>query len=110
MPADLVYLVGGVSLALAVVLPSVLRRVALSAPLVLVAVGAVIGLLPIYDGEPFDPAEHRALIEHVTEVTILMALMGVGLALDRPLSLRDRAAWRRWSSTWKLLGIAMPLT
>jgi NhaP-type Na+/H+ or K+/H+ antiporter len=36
--------------------------------------------------------------------------MGVGLALDRPLSFRDRSAWRRWSSTWKLLGIAMPLT
>jgi NhaP-type Na+/H+ or K+/H+ antiporter len=110
MPAELVYLVGGVSLLLAVVLPSALNRVALSAPLVLVAVGAVIGLLPITDGDPFDPADHRALIEHVTEVTILIALMGVGLALDRPLSLRDRAAWRRWSSTWKLLGIAMPLS
>jgi sodium/hydrogen antiporter len=110
MSADLVYLVGGVSLALAVVLPSVLNRVALSAPLVLVAVGAVIGLLPIYEGEPFDPADHRSLIEHVTEATILIALMGVGLALDRPLSLRDRAGWRRWSSTWKLLGIAMPLS
>jgi NhaP-type Na+/H+ or K+/H+ antiporter len=110
MSADLVYLVGGVSLLLAVVLPSALQRAALSAPLVLVGVGALIGLLPIVEGEPFDPADHRAVIEHVTEVTILIALMGVGLALDRPLSFRDRAGWRRWSSTWKLLGIAMPLT
>ena len=110
MSADLVYLVGGVSLLLAVVLPAALQRVALSAPLVLVVVGALIGLLPISGGEDFDPADHRALIEHVTEVTVLIALMGVGLALDRPLSFRDRAAWRRWSSTWKLLGIAMPLT
>jgi sodium/hydrogen antiporter len=110
MSADLVYLVGGVSLLLAVVLPSALQRAALSAPLVLVGVGALIGLLPITEGDPFDPADHRAVIEHVTEVTILIALMGVGLALDRPLSLRDRAGWRRWSSTWKLLGIAMPLS
>jgi NhaP-type Na+/H+ or K+/H+ antiporter len=110
MTADLVYLVGGVSLLLAVVLPAVLQRVALSAPLVLVGVGALIGLLPLTGTEPFDPTEHRALIEHVTEVTVLIALMGVGLALDRPLSFRDRAGWKRWSSTWKLLGVAMPLT
>ena len=110
MTADLVYLVGGVSLLLAVVLPSVLRKAALSAPLVLVGVGAVIGLLPISGTEPFDPTQHLGVIEHVTEVTVLIALMGVGLALDRPLSFRDRAVWGRWSSTWKLLGIAMPLT
>ena len=36
--------------------------------------------------------------------------MGVGLALDRPLELRDRASWRRWAPTWRLLAIAMPLT
>jgi NhaP-type Na+/H+ or K+/H+ antiporter len=110
MSADLVFLVGGVSLLLAVVLPTVLRRVALSAPLVLIGVGALIGLLPMSGTTPFDPREHRALIEHVAEVTILIALMGVGLALDRPLSFRDRSGWGRWAATWKLLGIAMPLT
>lgn len=110
MSSDLVFLLGGVSLLLAVVLPTVLRRAALSAPLVLIGVGALIGLLPMQGASPFDPREHRAVIEHVAEVTVLIALMGVGLALDRPLSLRDRSGWRRWSSTWKLLGIAMPLT
>lgn len=110
MSADLVFLVGGVSLLLAVVLPSVLQRAALSAPLVLIGVGALIGLLPMTKTAPFDPLEHRELIEHVAEVTVLIALMGVGLALDRPLSLRDRAGWGRWAATWKLLGIAMPLT
>jgi NhaP-type Na+/H+ or K+/H+ antiporter len=110
MRADLVFLLGGVSLLLAVVLPSVLRRVALSAPLVLIGVGALIGLLPVSGAEPFDPREHRALIEHVSEVTVLIALMGVGLALDRPLSLRRREGWGRWAATWKLLGIAMPLS
>jgi NhaP-type Na+/H+ or K+/H+ antiporter len=109
MRADLVYLVGGISLLLAVVLPTVLRRAALSAPLVLIAVGALIGLLPLGAGEPFDPREHRALIERVCEVTVLIALMGVGLAIDRPLSLLRRDGWARWAATWKLLGLAMPL-
>ena len=41
---------------------------------------------------------------------MLVALMGVGLALDRPLRWRSRESWRAWSPAWRLLGIAMPLT
>jgi NhaP-type Na+/H+ or K+/H+ antiporter len=74
-----------------------------------VAVGIVIGLTPLPDGLPLDPQENRAAIEHVTELAVLVALMGVGLAIDRPLELRNRASWRRWSPTWRLLGITMPL-
>jgi NhaP-type Na+/H+ or K+/H+ antiporter len=107
--ADLVYLTAGASLLLAVVLPELLDRWAISAPMVLVAVGIVIGLTPLPDGMPVDPMANRALIEHVTEVAVIVALMGVGLALDRPLELRRRSSWRTWGSTWRMLGIAMPL-
>jgi len=107
--ADLVYVVAGASLLLAIVLPAILDRWAVSAPMVLVAVGIVIGLTPLPDGLPLDPQENRAAIEHVTELAVLVALMGVGLAIDRPLELRNRASWRRWSPTWRLLGITMPL-
>ena len=109
MTADLVYVVAGASLLLAIVLPAILDRWAVSAPMVLVAVGIVIGLTPLPDGLPLDPQENRAAIEHVTELAVLVALMGVGLAIDRPLELRNRASWRRWSPTWRLLGITMPL-
>lgn len=109
MTADLVYLVIGGSLLLAIVLPSVLDRWAVSSPMVLVAVGVLVGLTPLPDGMPLDPATNRALIEHVTELVVIVALMGVGLALDRPLSLRSRASWATWSSTWRVIGIAMPL-
>ena len=109
MTADLVYVVAGASLLLAIVLPALLDRWAVSAPMVLVAVGIVIGLTPLPDGHPHDPQENRAAIEHVTELAVLVALMGVGLAIDRPLELRNRASWRRWSPTWRLLGITMPL-
>ena len=109
MTADLVYLVAGVCLLLAIVLPALLDRWAISAPMVLVAVGIALGFTSLPDGMPLDPQENRAAIEHVTELAVLVALMGVGLALDRPLSFRDRGSWRKWSTTWRLLGITMPL-
>lgn len=109
MTADLVYVVAGAALLLAIVLPALLDRWAISAPMVLVGVGLLIGFTPLPDGLPLDPQENRAAIEHVTEVVVLVALMGVGLAIDRPLELRRPASWARWSTTWRLLGIAMPL-
>jgi NhaP-type Na+/H+ or K+/H+ antiporter len=58
-------------------------------------------LLP--GGGVADPMAHLELIEHVTELVVIVALMGVGLALDRPVS------WRGWATTWRLLGIGMPV-
>ena len=110
MTADLVYLVAGGSLLLAIVLPELLDRWAVSAPMVLVAVGMLIGLTPLPDDLPLDPQANRAVIEHITELVVLIALMGVGLALDRPLRIRDAASWRRWGATWRLLLIAMPVS
>ena len=110
MTADLVYLVAGGSLLLAVVLPDLLSRWAISAPMVLVGIGMLIGLTPLPDGLPLHVEDNRVAIEHVTEVTVLIALMGVGLALDRPLEPFSRSSWRSWAPTWRLLVIAMPLT
>ncbi len=110
MSAELVYLLLGGSLLLAAVLPQALHRWALSAPIVLVATGMLVGLLPLTDGVVLDPVELRPVIERVAEVTVLVALMGVGLAIDRRLQWRDRASWRSWSPTWRLLVIGMPLT
>ena len=62
--------------------PTALSKVALSAPIVLVLVGAGIGLLP--GSSTISPVDHRVLTEHLTEFCVLVALMGVGLALDRP--------------------------
>lgn len=105
----MLYLIGGLALLLAVVLPILLKRVALSAPIVLVLIGLGLGTLPLPKGFVLDPLQNRTAIEHLTELTVVVALMGVGLALDRPLSLRSWASWRRWHSTWRLLGIGMPL-
>jgi NhaP-type Na+/H+ or K+/H+ antiporter len=69
--------------------------------MVFVAVGFVASLLP--GGVRLNPTQNVVVVEHATELCVIVALMGVGLALDRPLS------WRGWSSPWRLLGIGMPL-
>jgi NhaP-type Na+/H+ or K+/H+ antiporter len=107
--ADLTYLVAGLALLLAVVLPELVSRWALSAPIVLVAVGLLIGLTPLPDDLPLDPQDNHEVIEHVTELTVIVSLMGVGLALDRPLRRRG-SSWATWSPTWRMLAVAMPVT
>ena len=108
--ANFVYLLGGVALLLAVVLPTALRTAALSAPVVLLGLGVLMGLLPLPDAVQLTPTDDRAVIEHLTELTVIISLMGVGLALDRPLNVRSWMSWRRWGTTWRLLAIAMPLS
>ncbi len=110
MTGAAVYFLLGLSLLLAIVLPHVTKRIAVSPPVVLVAVGMAIGLLPLADGTSLDPQDHRELVTHVTEFTVLVSLMGVGLALERPLTLRSWAQWRAWSPVWRLLLVTMPLT
>jgi NhaP-type Na+/H+ or K+/H+ antiporter len=110
MSASAVYLILGLALLLAAVLPTALERYAVSAQMVLLALGLGIGLLPLPNGLRLDPVDIRPQIEHLTELAVLVALMGVGLALDRPLSLLERSTWRGWSPTWRLLALAMPLT
>jgi NhaP-type Na+/H+ or K+/H+ antiporter len=110
MTADLLYLTVGCALLLAVVLPSLLDRWALSAPMVLLGLGVLLGLTPVAAPLPLDPVADRAVIEHMTELTVLVALMGVGLAIDRPLQPWRRRSWQAWSATWRLLVVAMPLS
>lgn len=110
MTGAAVYLILGLALLLAIVLPQATRRIALSPPMVLVAVGMLIGLLPLPDGVSLEPEANRTVILHVTELCVLVSLMGVGLAIDRTLDLRSRTSWRTWSPVWRLLAVTMPAT
>ncbi len=101
-PDSAVYLVTGVGLVLAAALP-LLRVHVISTAMGFVAVGVLAGLLPV----PLPgvlPWNERELVERLTEVAVIVALMGAGLAIDR------RPGWRSWQSAWRLLGITMPLT
>lgn len=109
MAIDLVWIVLGFALLLAVFLPTAVERFPLSTPMVLLGVGALVGLAPMPKGFTFSPQEHEAFVLHASEATVLVALMGVGLALDRPMRLRSLTSWRAWAPTWRLLAMAMPL-
>ncbi|GGO76295.1 cation:proton antiporter [Nonomuraea cavernae] len=101
--AELVYVVAGAGALLAAALPGVLVRRPFSLPLACLLGGVLVFLLPTGLPDP-DPVTHRAALEHITEICVVVSLMGAGLALNRRVSLRG------WSSTWRLLGWTMPLT
>jgi NhaP-type Na+/H+ or K+/H+ antiporter len=85
-------------------LPMVLKEIPLSLPMACIAIGAGLGLIPGVPGIAPHPMQSLAITERVTEVVVLVALMGAGLKLDRPLR------WRSGYVTWRLLALAMPLT
>ena len=101
--ADAVFAWLGVGALLAAVLPRVLAGRPLSLPLVFLLCGVGVYLLPL-PLPVIDPVENRVVAEHVTEVVVIISLMGAGLALNRPFGRR------RWGATWRLLGVTMPLT
>lgn len=87
----------------AVVLPRLLSDKPMSFPLLYIGAGFVLFSLPLGATVP-DPIEFSSYTERLTELVVIIALMGAGLKMDRPFDI-----WN-WSSTWRLLLIVMPLT
>jgi NhaP-type Na+/H+ or K+/H+ antiporter len=85
-------------------LPMVLKELPLSLPIFCVGLGAIVFAIPDIPGVMPHPREHLAIVEHLSELVVIISLMGAGLKIDRPF------AWRTWSLAWRLLGISMLLT
>jgi NhaP-type Na+/H+ or K+/H+ antiporter len=100
---DAVFTWLGAGALLAAVLPRVVAGRALSMPMVFLVGGIGVYLLPL-PLPVIDPVDDRLAAEHITEICVIIALMGAGLALNRPVGRR------RWGTTWRLLGVTMPLT
>lgn len=83
--------------------PIGLKRLPMSLAILCVTLGVVLFGAGFLAFQP-DPRTYDTLTERITEFVVIISLMGAGLKLDRPLS------WKGWSSTWRLLAIAMPLT
>ncbi|MFI7289553.1 cation:proton antiporter [Streptomyces anulatus] len=98
-----VYACLGVGAFLAAALPRLLSRLPVSVPIVFLAAGVALYLTPLPLPE-VDPVADRLWVQHLTELCVIVSLMGAGLAINRPFG------WRSWASTWRLLGLAMPLT
>lgn len=101
--SGVLYAAAGLATLAAALLPKLLGRVPVSMPMVFLGAGILaFALLPSLP-DP-DPLAGSDLALHLTEVCVLVSLMGAGLALNRPVG------WREWSSTWRLLAITMPLS
>jgi NhaP-type Na+/H+ or K+/H+ antiporter len=103
MDPYIIMLVGTGALILLVAwLPMVLRELPLSLPMFCIACGLV--AFGLSNGDTPDPMTYPHTAERLTELVVIVALTGAGLKLDRPL------AWQTWRLTWRLLGVAMPLS
>ncbi|WP_167996023.1 cation:proton antiporter [Arthrobacter pigmenti] len=99
---SIIYTILGIVVFAAALLPRLLRRAPISMPMVFLGGGVLAFALIDYLPTP-DPVKYEVVTTHLTEVCVIISLMGAGLALDRPLG------WRGWSTTWRLLAIVMPV-
>ena len=84
--------------------PILLKKLPLSLPIVCVAIGFILfSFAPFSDWAPH-PDKTPTLVERAAELIVIVSLMGGGLKIERAV------AWKSWNVTWRLLGIAMPLT
>ncbi|MGW0817844.1 cation:proton antiporter [Streptomyces viridiviolaceus] len=101
--ADFLFALLGAGALAAAVLPRLVAGRPLSMPLVFLVCGIALQSTPAPLPE-IDPVSDRAWVEHLTEICVVISLMGAGLALNRPFGLR------RWRAPWRLIGVTMPLT
>ena len=102
---DLVYLVAGLGF-LALTVLATLRNGFAAAPILYVISGALLALAPlaIPTIDPLGTGLQLKIVEHASELIVIISLAGAGLAIDR------RMSWRGWMPAWRLLAVAMPLT
>jgi len=75
----------------------------LSFPIIYVTFGLL--LFTVIPGTPsLNPVESSYVTERLTELVVIISLMGAGLKIDRPFSLKT------WSAAWRLILIALPIT
>jgi NhaP-type Na+/H+ or K+/H+ antiporter len=93
------YLVAGLVVLGVVWLPLILNKTPLSLPIFAVAAG---WLLFGLTGRSDMISDNLHAVEILTEIVLVVAVMGAALKIDRRFSLAG------WGSTWRLLGIVMP--
>jgi NhaP-type Na+/H+ or K+/H+ antiporter len=87
----------------AAVLPMLLAGRPLSFPIIYVALGMAVFALPLRLPTA-DPLAEGDVVERMTELVVIVSLMGAGLKIDRTVG------WASWRTPRRLLVVAMPLT
>ncbi|HEX9226040.1 MAG TPA: cation:proton antiporter, partial [Arthrobacter sp.] len=99
---SIIFAAAGLAVFAAALLPKLLRNAPVSMPMVFLAAG-MLAFTFIPELPDPDPLQYGEFTTHLTEVCVIISLMGAGLALDRPVGRRT------WSTTWRMLGVAMPI-
>ncbi len=95
----------GVALFTAIGALSHQRDKVFSASVIYLALGLIAaGALSLLGIAPIDPVRDATLIEHITELALIVAVFSTGLAIDRRLS------WQGWRAVAGLIGVVMPLS
>lgn len=99
---NLFLLICGVAFAFGALFPLVSKRAPISLPMLQVSFGMIMGYW--WTTLTFlDPLENGLIIEKLTEIVVLVSLVGAGIKIDTPLN------WQLWRPTVRLLLITMPI-
>ena len=95
-------LIGGFAFLLGALFPIIFKRTPVSLPILQVLFGMAIGYW--WTGLTFlDPIDNGLAIEKITEIVVLVSLVGAGIKIDTALK------WQLWRPTVRLLLITMPI-
>ena len=105
-PRDVFYLVAGLAFFGLTIIPRQTRFPFIAAPPLYIVAGALLALSP-FALPTIDPRAGEfalTVVEHASELIVIVSLTGAGLAIDRAVG------WRSWGVVWRQLAITMPLT
>lgn len=99
---NLFLLICGIAFLLGALFPILFKRTPVSLPMLQVTLGAIVGYFWI-TLDFLNPIENGVVIEKLTEIVVLVSLVGAGIKIDTELS------WQLWRPTARLLLITMPI-
>lgn len=99
---NLFLLVCGIAFLFGAMFPVIFKRTPISLPMLLVSFGMAIGYW--WTTLDFlDPINNGLIIEKLTEIVVLVSLVGAGIKIDTDLT------WHLWRPTVRLLLVTMPI-
>lgn len=101
---NLLLLIVGIAFILGALYPVIFKRlpIPISLPILQVILGIIVGYFWITLSF-LNPLENGVVIEKLTEIVVLVSLVGAGIKIDTPI------IWRLWRPTVRLLLITMPI-
>ncbi|WP_442613741.1 cation:proton antiporter [Parasphingopyxis sp.] len=103
-PRDIFYTIIGVALLGLTLQPALSQYRFTNFPLFYIVIGIGLALIGLPALDPLDGGLSAMVIEHASELIVIISLAGAGLAID------TKESWRNWQASFRLLLVSMPLT